>query len=70
MNKTQILLIERLEGKHGTGNIKQGWSKYGDSIRIQNFREIDQACKLAEKYPDKYQVKSLAFKLYDFKKVG
>ncbi len=63
MNKTQQLLIERIEGKHGSGSAKQGWSKYGNSIRIQNLKEIDQAYKLKEKYPDQFETQTHAFKL-------
>ena len=70
MNKTQQLLVERLEGKDGSGSAKQGWSRYQNSIRIQNFREIDQAYKLAENFPDKYETKTLAFKLVDLIKKG
>jgi len=70
MNKTQTLLVERLEGKHGSGNIKQGWTKYSNSIRLQKLNEIDQAYKLAEKYPEKYKTKTLGFKLVDLEKIG
>jgi hypothetical protein len=70
MNKTQQVLIERLEGKHGSGSAKNGWSKYGNSIRLQKFKEIDQAYKLAESFPDKYEAKTLGFKLVDLIKKG
>jgi hypothetical protein len=70
MNKTQTLLVERLEGKHGAGSAKQGWSKTGNFIRLQNFREIDQAYKLKEQFPEKYETKTHAFKLVDLIKIG
>lgn len=70
MNKTQKLLIERIEGKHGSGSAREGWYKQGNSIRIQNFREIDQAYKLKEQYPDKFETITHAFKLVTLTKKG
>jgi hypothetical protein len=71
MNKTQLTLIERLEGKHGNGSAgKFGWSKTGNFIRLQKLNEIDQAYKLAEKFPEKYKTRTLGFKLVDLEKVG
>jgi hypothetical protein len=70
MNKTQTILVERLEGKYGNGTIKNGWTKTGNFIRLQKLNEIDQAYKLAEKYPDKYKTRTLGFKLVDLEKVG
>jgi len=70
MNKTQMLLIERLEGKHGTGSAKHGWSKTGNFIRLQNFREIDQAYKLKDQFPERFKTITHGFKLVDLVKIG
>lgn len=70
MNKTQQLLIERLEGKHGSGSTKQGWGKYGNTIRIQKFREIEQAYKLKEQFPEKYETRTISFNLVELIKKG
>jgi len=69
MNKTQLLLLERLEGKHGGGNIKEKWGKYGSAIRLQKLSEIDQAYKLAEKYPDKFKTATISFNLVELYKL-
>jgi hypothetical protein len=71
MNKTQLSLVERLEGKHGNGGCKVGWTKFENSLRLQKFNEIDQAYKLAEKYPETYKTETIAFKLVKLiKKAG
>jgi hypothetical protein len=71
MNKTQTLLIERLEGKHGQGSLKNGWIRYNDgSISLQKLNEGDQALKLAEKYPDKFQATYKAWRLVSLKKLA
>jgi hypothetical protein len=71
MNKTQTLLVERLDGKHGNGSAKQSWIKFENSLRLQKLNEIDQAYKLAEKYPETYKTETIAFKLVKLiKKVG
>ena len=63
LNKTQEKLIDRLQGKYGSGNCKEGWSKLGNVLTIQKFSEIDQAYKLAQAYPEKFKTHTLAFKL-------
>jgi hypothetical protein len=67
INKTQQLLIERLDGKFGTGNLKQGWtltnSKDCRFISLQKLNEGEQAHCLAENFPDKYKTKQIAFRL-------
>jgi hypothetical protein len=62
-NKTQLVLVQRLKGMHGSGNIKQGWTKTNNTVCLQKFRDIDQAYKLATSFPSYFRVVYLNFKL-------
>ena len=70
MTKTQQKLIERIKGQHGSGSAKEGWFKSGNKIRIQKFSEIDQAYNLAEKHPEKFVTRTLAFKLVELEMIA
>jgi hypothetical protein len=68
INKTQSLLIEMLEGKKGSGRIKDGWTRTVNqdgsvSLTLQKLNQGDQAHKMAAAFPDKYKAAQLAFRL-------
>ena len=66
MNKTQYNIIKRLLGYEGTGGAKVAWSlTLPESYRhfkpamlsLQRLNEIDQAGKIADKYPEVFAFK-------------
>jgi len=63
MNKTQQKIIERLAGMHGTGNLKQGWTFCDGVLSLQNHLDGNQAHKLAEKYPERFETSQVSFRL-------
>lgn len=68
MNKTQKELTSRLINRASTGSYKQGWTltqpfKGMPFLSLQKLNEIEQAHKLAEKYPLVFKTESRAWRL-------
>ena len=68
MKKTQVELASRLVNRFNRGSYKEGWSltepvKGNPFLTLQKLNEIEQAHKLAEKYPLIFKSESRAWRL-------
>lgn len=69
LNKTQTILVERLNDLHGSGSYKAGWTKTNNVLSLQKLNEGEQAHRLAEKYPDLYKTEQVSFRLVKLTKL-
>jgi hypothetical protein len=63
MNKTQQKIIERMTNMHGQGSYKLGWHLTNGILTLHNLNDGEQAHKLAEKYPNRFKVTQVSFRL-------